>query len=109
MAGQNGAYCFKYVSIWTASFDAVFGQRLHLPKNATAFFGLCEDIFLFAPLFTTKPFFSTAKFIQKILDKMINLMLFEGKNYKVLPCRNDHTNKFSLTRVGSLNKPFLYS
>jgi len=40
MAGQNGAYCFKYVSIWTASFDAVFGQRLRLSKNAIAFFVL---------------------------------------------------------------------
>jgi len=39
MAGQNGTYCFKYVSIWTARFDAVFSQRLRLPKNATAFFG----------------------------------------------------------------------
>ena len=48
MAGQNGAYCFKYVSIWTASFDAVFGQSLplkvfirglRLSKNAIAFFG----------------------------------------------------------------------
>ena len=29
-----------YVSIWTASFDAVFGQRLHLPENAIAFSGL---------------------------------------------------------------------
>src|SRR3990172_2881477 len=39
MDGQNGAYCFRYVSIWTARFDAVFGQRLRLSKNATAFFG----------------------------------------------------------------------
>ena|SRR3989338_7089910 len=44
MAGQNGAYCFKYVSIWTARFDAVFGQRLSLPKNVTAFFGLTASI-----------------------------------------------------------------
>jgi len=43
MAGQNGAYCFKYVSIWTASFDAVFGQRLRLPKNVIAFFGLTKS------------------------------------------------------------------
>src|SRR3990170_5569164 len=36
---KTDAYPLVYVSIWTASFDAVFGQRLRLPKNATAFFG----------------------------------------------------------------------
>src|SRR3989338_8257250 len=36
---KTDAYPLVYVSIWTASFDAVFGQRLRLPKNAIAFFG----------------------------------------------------------------------
>ena len=44
MAGQNGAYYFKYVSIWTVRFDAVFGQRLRLPKNANAFFGIISNL-----------------------------------------------------------------
>ncbi|MBI5893650.1 MAG: hypothetical protein HZB79_08385 [Deltaproteobacteria bacterium] len=36
---KTDAYYFKYVSIWTARFDAVFDQRLRLSKSATAFFG----------------------------------------------------------------------
>jgi len=28
MAGQNGAYCFKYVSIWTVSFDATLSVAM---------------------------------------------------------------------------------
>ena len=33
MAGQDGAYAVRYVSIWTVSFDAVFSQRLHSQMN----------------------------------------------------------------------------
>jgi len=37
-AGQNAAYSFTYVSIWTDGFNAVFDKILRLPKNATSFF-----------------------------------------------------------------------
>jgi hypothetical protein len=42
LTGQNGAYSFTYVSIWTADFDAVFGKILRLSKNT--FFGLTESL-----------------------------------------------------------------
>jgi len=43
-AGQNAAYSFTYVSIWTDGFDAVFDKILRLPKNATAFFGITGNL-----------------------------------------------------------------
>jgi len=42
--GQNTAYSFTYVSIWTDGFDAVFDKILRLPKNATAFFGITGNL-----------------------------------------------------------------
>jgi len=51
MGGQNGAYSFRYVSIWIPRFDAVFGQSLPLKvfirglclaENANAFSGFSD-------------------------------------------------------------------
>src|SRR3990170_210469 len=54
---KTDAYPLVYVSIWTASFDAVFGQRLRLPKNATAFFGFTACLQGLMPLLWRLPYY----------------------------------------------------
>src|SRR3989344_7874520 len=74
MAGQNGAYCFKYVSIWTANFDAAFGQRLRLPKNATAFFGLRDK--MIAKIFSGAVLGIDAYIVEVEVDTAFGLPVF---------------------------------